>query len=105
MADAEKVVAEQDAAFAEAGVDTTVGAAADLKAESTLNLLLNGLDIENQARSRARSFTREAANRRTQGEMDRFGADSNAQSTMVSGYASAVSSGASIAASRYKPGK
>lgn len=95
IGEAEKAQAQQEAYLAQAGIQTnTAGAGADLVAESNVNKQLNLIDIENQAFMNASKFKREAMGRRDQAAVDRSSGQAGARNALISGYASAVSQGA-----------
>jgi hypothetical protein len=98
IGDIEKIKAQQEAAIASSGVNTG-SAIGDLVSESNLNASMNLLDMEQQAFNKRLGFQREAQGIREQSVVNQKTAQTQADSTMLSGYASAIQGGLSL----YKP--
>lgn len=92
---ADQVMAQQEATFAQQGVEVKDDATGDLVAQSGLNAELNRLDIQNQAFINASKFKREATQTRLGADTARYNASLQSRSAMISGYAGAVQTGAS----------
>ena len=87
------VVAEQKAGYRAQNVDTSFGTAKEMVEETQRIGFLNQIEMENQAKAKARGFRREAARLRTSGGLGVAEADHAANSAMISGYSSAFESG------------
>ena len=86
-------VGQQRVAFAAQGVDVSFGTAAQLQAETRLTGFLNTIDIQNQARAKARGLRNEAANIRLGSYMGRSQAEINASAAQTQGILGAVNTG------------
>lgn len=93
---ADQVQAQQDAVFAQEGVQVKGDATGDLVAQSGLNAALNTMDIQNQAFINASKFRREASQTRIGADVNSYNAALQSRATLNSGYASAIAQGASM---------
>jgi hypothetical protein len=91
----DETVNQQKVAFQAQNVDTTFGTAAEVQKETRSIGLLNQLEMENQARAKARGFLREAERIRNSSNMQSAESDMRANSASISGYAGAFSTGVS----------
>jgi hypothetical protein len=101
MTEAAVVKDEQIAAFAAQGIEVKGDATGDLVAQSSLNAELNRMDIQNQAFMAESRLRNEASQRRINAATGVQSAYAQANSAMISGYASALSQGASAGFQMY----
>lgn len=90
-----QVEAQQEAILASQGLKAGDDSLGDLIKQSQLNAALNKQDIGRAAEMTASKFRREARQIGLQDQVNRVNASNQAQATRISGYASAVSTGAS----------
>ena len=88
-------VGQQKVAFAAQGVDVNFGTAAQLQAETRLTGFLNTIDIQNQARAKARGIRNEASNIRLGSYMSRSQAEINASAVQTQAFLGAANTGVS----------
>lgn len=101
MTEAAVVKDEQIAAFAAQGIEVKGDATGDLVAQSSLNAELNRMDIQNQAFMAESRLRNEANQRRINAATGVQSAYAQANSAMISGYASALGQGASAGFQMY----
>jgi hypothetical protein len=89
----DQTVGAQKAGYASAGVDVGFGTAAEVQNETKLNGVLNILDIQNQARAKARGLTLQARNIRQGMSVGRSQSEINASATETSGILNAGATG------------
>lgn len=89
------ISAEQTAAYAAQGVDSTFGTAAEIKKETEAIGQLNTLDIMDEAHARALGFKREARNIRLNARMGGIEATARAGSTVAAAAINAATTYAS----------
>lgn len=87
----------QTAAFATQGVEVKGDATGDLVAQSSLAAALNLVDMQNQAAINSSKYKREADQIRNQSALNTYNASNYARSTLISGYAGALTSAANFA--------
>ncbi len=87
----------QTAAFATQGVEVKGDATGDLIAQSSLAAALNLVDMQNQAAINSSKYKREADQIRNQSALNTYNASNYARSTLISGYAGALTSAANFA--------
>jgi len=93
----QQTFAQQNVAFAVQNIDSNFGTAADLKAESKINAMLNKQDIRNQAYETSKGYKSQARNIRMQSAIDSSAANAQAQavigSSVIKGAETVLSSG------------